>query len=233
MRKHMKKTVAALMVMGMTVSGAAGVYAGSNLQKITAHLDHGTTFQVNGAAFVPKDAKGGEIAPINYQNTEYLPVRALSEALKVSVTYNPQTHQVIIGSAETPVADLAAVTYSAEQIKQINGEFAKFEGFETAYAPTQMAAGDSLKTVAAGDDGVRFVFGHMAVSVSPKDYSFDYDGTSVKLANGATAKWYKPGDTEMLTFALDDRFVTLSSDDQSMSKTQLEKAAVSVAKLNK
>lgn len=224
----------------MAISGSAGVFAGTNMQKISAYLNHSIGFKVNGSAYTPVDGNGKTLAPITYNDTTYLPVRALADALKVPVTFNASTNQVILGSGTGTTAPgngsaitLAAVQYSAAQKGEITKAFANFQGFETAYAPTQMISGDAFQKVAGGEDGVSFLFNKMRVNVSPRDYSYDYDGTTVKLSNGTAAKWYTPSDTAMLTFALADRFVTISSPDQSLSKAQLEKVAVSVTKLSK
>ncbi|AIQ56291.1 stalk domain-containing protein [Paenibacillus borealis] len=235
-----KKMIIATMVFGMAITGSAGVYAGTNMQKISAYLNHSIGFKVNGAAYTPVDGNGKTLSPITYNDTTYLPVRALADALKVPVTFNASTNQVILGSGSattTPdngsAITLATVQYSAAQKEQITKAFANFEGFETAYAPAQMISGDAFQKVVGGDDGVSFLFNKMRVNVSPRDYSYDYDGTTVKLSNGTEAKWYTPSDTAMLTFALADRFVTISSPDKSLSKAQIEKVAVSVAKLSK
>lgn len=224
----------------MAITGSAGVYAGTNMQKISAYLNHSIGFKVNGAAYTPVDNNGKTLAPITYNDTTYLPVRALADALKVPVTFNASTNQVILGSgsgAATPdngsAITLAAVQYSAAQKEEITKAFANYQGFETAYAPAQMITGDAFQKVVGGDDGVSFLFNKMRVNVSPRDYSYDYDGTAVKLSNGTEAKWYTPSDTAMLTFKLADRFVTISSPDKTLSKAQLEKVAVSVAKLSK
>jgi hypothetical protein len=235
-----KKMIIATMVFGMAITGSAGVYAGTNMQKISAYLNHSIGFKVNGAAYTPVDNNGKTLAPITYNDTTYLPVRALADALKVPVTFNASTNQVILGSgsgAATPdngsAITLAAVQYSAAQKEEITKAFANYQGFETAYAPAQMITGDAFQKVVGGDDGVSFLFNKMRVNVSPRDYSYDYDGTAVKLSNGTEAKWYTPSDTAMLTFKLADRFVTISSPDKTLSKAQLEKVAVSVAKLSK
>ncbi|MEK0315605.1 stalk domain-containing protein [Cohnella sp. 56] len=227
----LKKSVLGAMVVGMTVTGAAGVYAGSHLQKITAYLNSGIGIQVDGKAYAPTDAKGNKLTPITYQDTTYLPVRALADALHVPVTFDPKTSQVIIGQANPQTSDLSAVTYSDAQIKKIKEAYAEFDGFTTAYAPTLMAAGDTYKQVGASD-GVSLVFAHMIVNVSPRDYSDGYDSTPVTLSNGVGAKWYQPDDTAMLSFKLDDRIVTISSPDGALTKAQIEKLAVGVAKLN-
>lgn len=228
-----KKMIIATMVFGMAVTGSAGVYAGTNLQKISAYLNHNIGFTVNGAAYTPVDASGKTLAPITYNNTTYLPVRALADVLKVPVTFDASSKQVILGSTNSSVVTLAAVPYNAAQKQEITKAFANFEGFETAYAPLQMISGDTFQKVGGGEDGVSFLFKHMRVVISPRDYSYTYDGTKVKLSNGTEGKWYTPDDLAMMTFEVADRYVTLSSPDHSLSKAQLEKVAVSVAELGK
>ncbi|MNJ64476.1 hypothetical protein D3C77_604260 [compost metagenome] len=71
----------------------------------------------------------------------------------------------------------------------------------------------------------------MIVNVSPRDYSTGYESKEVKLSNGVIAKWYTPSDTPLLGLQLDDRTVTISSPDGSLSSSQIEQVAVSVAKL--
>ncbi|WP_427182161.1 stalk domain-containing protein [Paenibacillus sp. TC-CSREp1] len=233
MKKNMKKSVATVMVLGMTLTGAAGVFAGTQLEKISAYLNHGISFNVDGAAYAPIDGNGTKLAPITYNNSTYLPVRALAEALHVPVTYDGATKQVIIGGQNNnnPSA-LTNITYTPAQKEAILKAFAQFDGFETAYAPQQMIAGDMFKSAVAGGDGVSFIFNHMKVDVTPRDYSDGYTGKDVKLSNGVSAKWYTPGNTGTLTFKLDDRYVTLSSPDHKLSQAQLQQVAVSVQKVN-
>ncbi|MCP1423149.1 hypothetical protein J3D43_001665 [Paenibacillus xylanexedens] len=232
MKKNMKKSVATMMVLGMTLTGATGVFAGTQLEKISAYLNHGISFNVDGAAYSPTDGNGNKLAPITYNNSTYLPVRALADALHVPVSYDGKKGQVIIGQATSNPSALTNVTYSAAQKEAIQKAFAQFDGFETAYAPQQMIAGDTFKSVGAGGDGVGFVFNHMKVDVSPRDYSDGYTSKDVKLSNGVIAKWYTPDQTGMLTFQLDDRYVTLSSPDHKLSQAQLQQVAVSVQKAN-
>lgn len=231
MKNKTKTAVLAMMALGMTVTGAAGVYAGTKMEKITAYLNGDLALKVNGAAYVPKDANGHKLEPISYENSTYLPVRALADALHVPIVYDAKNKQILIGSTAPQTSELAAVPYSSEQIQAIKKAFAGFDGFQTAYAPKQMTAGDAYQKAAGTDDGVNLIFAHMTVNVSPRDYSAGYDSTPVTLSNGVKAKWYTPGDTPMLGFQLDDRTVTISSPDGTLSKTQLEKVAVSVAKL--
>ncbi|WP_440112854.1 stalk domain-containing protein [Paenibacillus sp. QZ-Y1] len=231
MKKNLKKSAVTMMVLGMTLTGATGVFAGTQLEKISAYLNHGISFKVDGAAYSPTDGNGQKLAPITYNNSTYLPVRAIADALHVPVSYDGKKGQVIIGDANTTPSTLTNITYSAAQKEAMQKAFAQFDGFETAYAPQHMIAGDTFKSVGAGGDGVSFMFSHMKVDVSPRDYSFGYNSKDVKLSNGVTAKWYTPDQTDMLTFKMDDRYVTLSSPNNALTHTQLEQMAVSVQKV--
>lgn len=231
----MKKTLLSLIVVGMTLSGAAGVYAGSKLEKISAYLNHGITFKVNGAVQSLTDSNGKKLVPITYQNTTYLPVRVISNMAGINVQFDAASQQIRLettqGGDNQPAGELMTINYNEAQIKAIKKAYANFESFETAYVPKQMTANDSYVKAAATGDGVNLIFRHMIVNVSPRDYSTDYESKEVKLSNGVIAKWYTPSDTPMLGFQLDDRTVTISSPDGSLSNSQIKQVAVSVAKL--
>ncbi|WP_201007921.1 hypothetical protein [Paenibacillus glycanilyticus] len=229
MNKNMKRTVATMMIAGMTVSGAAGVYAGTNMEKISAFLNHSIGFKINGSTYIPKDENGKTLAPITYHDTTYLPVRALSNALNTPIQYDSKTNTIYIGTSTTDQWVLA--NYTAAQLDEIKKAFAGFEGFETAYAPQILIKGDALQKVAATNDGVNLTFKNMTVNVSPRDYSFEYDGTNVTLSNGAKAKWYNVNGTDMLTVKVDDRYVTVSSPSKALSKVQAEKVAATVTSI--
>ncbi|MFB9273774.1 hypothetical protein [Cohnella cellulosilytica] len=124
------------------------------------------------------------------------------------------------------------VSYGDAQIREILEAFSAFEGFETAYAPTRMASGDAYRKAVATGDGVNLVFDHMLVNVSPRDYSYEYEGTTVTLSNGVQGKWYTPSDTPMLSFKADDRTVTISASDEALGKGEIERIAASVEKLS-
>ncbi|MFD0716811.1 hypothetical protein [Paenibacillus sp. GCM10027626] len=230
----MKKTLLSAIVLGMTLSGAAGVYAGSKLEKINAYLNQGITFKVNGAVQSLTDSNGKKLAPITYQNTTYLPVRAISNLAGINVGFDAASQQIWLETkqaGDSPAGEWTAINYSDAQIKAIKKAFANFESFETAYAPKQMAKDDSYVEAKATGDGVNLIFKQMTVNVSPRDYSTDYKSKAVKLSNGVSAKWYTPSDTPLLGFQLDDRTVTISSPDGSLSSSQIEQIAVSVAEL--
>ncbi|WP_223260506.1 stalk domain-containing protein [Paenibacillus ihbetae] len=225
----LKKSILTMAVLGMTLSGAAGVYAGANLQKITAYLNHSIGIQVDGKVYDSSKT----MTPITYNNTTYLPVRAIAEVLDVPVRYDAANRQVVIGTGtdQGQSNELVPLKYSEAQLREIRKAFAKFEGFEAAYAPDRMVKGDVYRKTGASEDGVNIMFEHMTVNISPRDYSYGYNSKPVTLSNGTKAKWYTPDDTAMLGFQLDDRFVTLSSPDHSLSPSQLEQIAVHVTKM--
>lgn len=127
---------------------------------------------------------------------------------------------------------LSDVNYSAAQYKSIVKAYAAFEGFETPYVPTRMITGDSFQKAAVSGDSVTFFFKYMRVSVSARDDSYSYKGTTVTLpnSNNVKGKWYRVDGTDMLTFPLKDRFVTIYAPAHSLSKTKLEHVAVDVTR---
>ncbi len=140
-----------------------------------------------------------------------------------------------VGAALAAETKLVDVKYSKKQKKEIRAAYAKFPSYEAPYAPRKMAAGDRYQRTVAGEDGVAMMFDHMRVIVSPRDYADPSQGTTVTLPNGVTARWYAAGQAagaeERLAFPVDDRFVTISSPDRTLSRMQMEGIAATVAKL--
>lgn len=155
------------------------MYAGSKLERINAYLNHGITFKVNGADQSLTDGNGKKLEPITYQNTTYLPVRAISNMAGIHVEFDAASQQIRLETKQDgdnqPVGELTTIDYNETQIKAIKKAYANFESFETAYAPKQMTANDSYVKAAATGDGVNLIFKHMMVNVSPRDYSNDYE----------------------------------------------------------
>lgn len=108
MRKKYLGISAALL--GMTLTGAVGVYAGSNLQPIKAYLNYGLSVEVNGS--VLKDGQGKAASPITYRDVTYLPVRAVAEGLGASVDL--KQGKVLIQS-KSPSTSISPSTSSPSQ----------------------------------------------------------------------------------------------------------------------
>ena len=82
--------VAVLLLSSLTVFG-------ESIEKTIKVVYMGTKVYVNGSLADLKDAKGNKVEPFNYNGTNYLPVRAISEALKQNVDWDPKNNAIWIG----------------------------------------------------------------------------------------------------------------------------------------
>jgi hypothetical protein len=92
-----KKTAASLIALAMLGCMGTGVYAGTNLQQIKAYLNPSLKFKVDGVPAQLTNEKGAVVSPITYNNTTYLPIRAVSGLLGVTVNYEASTGTVHLG----------------------------------------------------------------------------------------------------------------------------------------
>lgn len=95
----MRRKLIAGMVMCTVMGTSVGVMAGGTIKDISAKINSNLSMTVNGENFAPTDAEGTIIRPITYNDSTYLPVRALGEALGVEVDYDEETGTVILGKA--------------------------------------------------------------------------------------------------------------------------------------
>lgn len=73
----------------------------SGQEEITAYLAPGITVKYNGETQTLKDAAGSTVYPVSYNDTTYLPVRAVSNILGVAVDWDGATQTVILGESNT------------------------------------------------------------------------------------------------------------------------------------
>lgn len=103
LKKMIKASVLAAVVLFSSLGSA---YAAVNLEPINAFFNNGVSFVLNGEAWQPKDTDGAPMKAIHYEGSNYLPVRAIAEALKIPISYDPENQLIYIGSkpaAETPI----------------------------------------------------------------------------------------------------------------------------------
>ncbi|WP_052087814.1 hypothetical protein [Paenibacillus wynnii] len=93
-----KKWMIAAVVAGMTVTGSAGVYAGAKLEQIKAYLNHSIGIVVDGTPYGLKDGNGKALTPITYGGLTYLPIRSISDALDIPISYDATNYKVRIGT---------------------------------------------------------------------------------------------------------------------------------------
>ncbi|CAH1191223.1 hypothetical protein PAECIP111892_00551 [Paenibacillus auburnensis] len=92
-----KKMIAAFTAFAVLGGMGAGVVAGANLQEIKAFLNPSMKFKLNGQPVQLKNSSGAVVAPITYNNTTYLPVRAVSDLLGVAVKFDPAANTILLG----------------------------------------------------------------------------------------------------------------------------------------
>ena len=95
MKSSQKGFFAGMITMLLIIStiGTAGATYG-RVQKSLEYRDIGVT--LNGVKLNLRDAKGNSVEPFMFDGTNYLPVRALAEALGLSVAWDGATNTVVL-----------------------------------------------------------------------------------------------------------------------------------------
>ncbi|WP_276352302.1 hypothetical protein [Cohnella caldifontis] len=95
-----------MMVAAMLCSSLGSAYAAANLDPIKAFFNKGVSFVLNGERWQPKDASGKTLNAIYYNGTNYLPARAIAEALKIPIDFDATNQIIYIGGKpgeKTPI----------------------------------------------------------------------------------------------------------------------------------
>lgn len=107
----------------VVTSMAFGAAAAANLEEISAYLNKELKMKLKGKDWQAKDSDGGNLFPITYNDSTYLPIRAISEALGVKVDYDNDTKTVLLGDAakgETIIEEWNGISVPpAPQLKPI------------------------------------------------------------------------------------------------------------------
>lgn len=98
---------------GEASTGTGTAPATYSSKSITVYYDN-IKLSVGGKTITPRDASGTEVEPFIYNDTTYLPVRAIASALDVNVGWDGGTNTVYLGeqpegTAQAPVDNSAAV----------------------------------------------------------------------------------------------------------------------------
>lgn len=95
-KKGFKILAITLLIVGVF---SVGVFAGTNMQAITAYLNYGITIEYNDVDQSMTDESGTRVYPITYNGTTYLPVRAVSNMLGLKVDWDAATNHVLLGES--------------------------------------------------------------------------------------------------------------------------------------
>ena len=149
-----------VVMMGLSVSALAATVSR------TIQVEEGVKISLNGATFIPRDVNGNEVSVFLYNGTTYVPLRAVSEAMGVDVSYDSATKTAILVTA-----DKSAAQQGSNVSSYISAERAK----EIALADAGVAAADAvfLRAQLDWDDGraeyeVEFYSGNV-------EYDYDID----------------------------------------------------------
>lgn len=143
--------------------GSAALAASRSIQ-----IDDGISVTINGAHFVPRDAKGQEVPLFSYNGTTYAPVRALCEAAGMTVSYDgaSRTAQVTTGDMAL-LADPNAGSYiSAERARQLALDHAGVAVDDAVFLQTKLDR-----------DGVRICY-DVEFYCGNTEYDYDIDAST-------------------------------------------------------
>ena len=84
----------------LTVLIAALCVTATATAKRSIQVEDGIGITLNGAKFTPRDADGKQVSVFLYNGTTYVPVRAISEAMGLDVSFNSSTRTVVLTTAD-------------------------------------------------------------------------------------------------------------------------------------
>ena len=114
-----------LVVAAIFVSSFGSAYAAANLEPINAFFNRSVKFVLYGDLWQPKDPSGKELSAIFYNGSNYLPVRALAEALKVPIDFDPDSQKIYIGGKPGEKTPIFAMPMDIDNIYVVASKDAK------------------------------------------------------------------------------------------------------------
>lgn len=111
----MKKRITALaLTLALCLSMGISAANASN-EALSATLNRALSVTYNGIKQAFYDATGAEVYPLSYNNTTYLPVRALSGLVGLNVSFDGATNTVALTSGGMPAQNTKAPTAGANE----------------------------------------------------------------------------------------------------------------------
>ena len=96
-----------VVVLGVTATATA---------KSSIQVEDGIGITINGATFIPRDASGKQVSVFLYNGTTYVPVRAISEAMGMDVSFNSATRTVVLTTADRTASQQGSTAASGDYI---------------------------------------------------------------------------------------------------------------------
>lgn len=113
-----KKKMMKIILWGMVILACSfgSAFAATKLEPINAFFNWDVSFVLNGDRWQPVDTNGKELTSIFYNGSNYLPVRALAEALKIQVDYDNETQTIYIGGKPAGKTSIFAMPMEIDNI---------------------------------------------------------------------------------------------------------------------
>jgi hypothetical protein len=128
----------AAIVLGTFVGTA---FAVAQQQQITATLDSGIKIVYSGVEQTMKDTNGNVVYPIIYNGTTYVPIRAVSNMLGVSVDWKDETRTVLLGTQTVPLADTPSVPVTSSGALYLGFDLEAYQNNRYATTSTTVKMG--------------------------------------------------------------------------------------------
>ena len=100
----------------LTVLVAALCVTATATAKRSIQVEDGIGITLNGATFIPRSANGKQVSVFLYNGTTYVPVRAISEAMGMDVSFNSATRTVVLTTADRTASQQGSTTASGDYI---------------------------------------------------------------------------------------------------------------------
>ncbi len=164
MKKHL---IAMAVTFALVLGTCVGAYAAANSSTISALLNPRLKVVYNGVEQQLTDAAGRPVYPISYNNTTYLPVRAISGLLDMPIEFDSASYAVLMGTVEKQPSSL---------VKQSNSGGTKYSSIIRDADELKIKTGDGLQTYSSG---IYWDIWNGSGSISPeRAIKFDVKGYS-------------------------------------------------------
>jgi hypothetical protein len=104
-----KKFIPLIAAIALFFGISIGAFAASNLEQITAYINHDLKLSLKGQSWQPMDEDGSALSPITYNGSTYLPARAIGEAFGVQIGWDEATQTVLLGGDQMQIT--ATITF--------------------------------------------------------------------------------------------------------------------------
>jgi hypothetical protein len=108
-----KKLITLTAVIALFFGISIGAYAATNLEQITAYINHDLHLSLKGEAWQPLDEDGSALPPIAYNGSTYLPARAIGEAFGIQIGWDADTQTVLLGGDQLQIT--ATITFPSDK----------------------------------------------------------------------------------------------------------------------